>query len=180
MPYILFNTHHWQRAASQESHEAASLHNISGYTHNHSSVSEGQHATRCSCWPQSYFCDAVWTETMIPSYAHTMSLSFLQTTKYRLLTLWNGHQSPVKHFWFQSLWFLKPCNALSLFYFFFEKTQWTKWILSLWEQAAAASTWLFTMLKLFLFLVSLLFSFSCPPRQSENFQLPSNTPVHAY
>lgn len=46
MPYILFNTHHWQRAASQETHKAASLHNISGYTRNHSSVNEGQHATR--------------------------------------------------------------------------------------------------------------------------------------
>lgn len=59
---------------------------------------------------------------MIPSYVHTMSLSFLQTTTCRLLTSWNGHQSPVKHFWVQSISILKPLNALSLFIFFWKNT----------------------------------------------------------
>lgn len=176
MPYILFNTHHWQRAASQETHEAASLHNISGYICNHSSVSEGQHATRL------FHVDHKVTFAMQceqNSYVHTMSLPFSRRQHADSLL----HEMDINHllstsdfkasrFWSPSMHFLRLYS--------FEKTQWTEWILSLCEQAAAASTWLFTILQLFLFHVPLLFPFSCPSHQSENIQWPSNTPVHAY
>lgn len=162
MPYILFNTHHWQRATSQKTRETALLHNLSGYTSNHSSVSEGQHATRLIHANRyetksfvsvlAYFCNAVWTETVIPSDAHTMSLSCLQTTRLADSSL---YKMDINHLvWFQSI-----SVHFFFFLFFFEKTQWTKWIASLWEQAAGNCTCLSTMLQLFSGSVSLLFAF---------------------
>ena len=186
MPYILFNTHHWQRATSQKARETASLHNLSGYTSNHSSVSEGQHAARLIHADRdetesfvsvlAYFCYAVWTETVIPSDAHTMSLSSLQTSWLADSSL---YKMDINHLvWFQSI------SVHFFFVSFFEKTQWTKWIASLWEQAAGNCTCLSAMLQLFSGSVSLLFSFfsvhvSTPSNLKTNIQWPSNAPVHS-
>lgn len=91
MPYILFNTHHWQRATIQETRETASLYNLSGHTRNHSSVSEGQHATQLvlcmlTTMKQNVSVLAYFPEESVtPSDEHTMSLSFLQTTTCRIL-----------------------------------------------------------------------------------------------
>lgn len=82
MPYILFDTHRWQRATSPES----------GYKKNHGSVSEDaappaplDHAeTQTSPTFAAVQCD-------IPSEVHTMSLSRLQATTCRLITLQYGH-----------------------------------------------------------------------------------------
>lgn len=107
MPYILFNTHHWQRATSQETHQTASLQNLSGYTSNHSSMSEGQHVdhdeTETVCFHFSLLlrcsvsrnCYSIWCAHYVTFLSPDLNL---QTPLFI-----NGHRSLVNHLWFQSI-----------------------------------------------------------------------------
>ena len=66
------------------------------------------------------------------------------------------------------------CSIFFSLFFFFEKTQWTKWIVSLWERAAGRFMFIHyatALLRPHFF--SLTFSFLCPRHQSENKHSPT-------
>lgn len=103
MPYILFNTHHWQRATSQETHQTASLHNLNGYASNHSSMKEGQHVdhdeTETVCFHFSLLlrCSVNRNSIWWTQYATFLSPDHNLQTPHLI----NGHPSLANHFWFQ-------------------------------------------------------------------------------
>lgn len=170
MPYILFNTHHWQRASDRETPSTTLLQDVRGHACNRSSVGEGQHVAgsymlttvkqKVSAFELVF---AVLTKSVSLSVEHTSSLSFLQTTTSPQTLCFR------KSITCESRWIPKHLSALFFFFFFFwffEKTQWTKWIVNLREQAAGR-TCVSTMLHLFsgslsLSLSLLTFPFSCP------------------
>lgn len=118
MPYILFNKHHWQRATDQKTQGTVSLHNPS-------SVSEGQlMLTRIKLSLSLVFISIFanfWTLTLFCTHFVTFRCSDhnLQTPRLK--------KSPINSISVQSI------SVHNIF-----KTQWTRWIVSLWEQAAGS------------------------------------------
>lgn len=117
MPYILFTTHHRQRATNQETRCTTLLHSGSSSTCNHSSVTGGQHASwlihvdhneaekslhfvlllQCSVTKKCYSVSCIHTLSLPPDH-NLQTLCFIKMEIDHLLTMFDFKASQCTFF----------------------------------------------------------------------------------
>lgn len=127
MPYILFTTHHRQRATNQETRCTTLLHSGSSSTCNHSSVTGGQHASwlihvdhneaekslhfvlllQCSVTKKCYSVSCIHTLSLPPDH-NLQTLCFIKMEIDHLLTMFDFKASQCTFFLSYLLFEKKP------------------------------------------------------------------------